>query len=73
MKRTLLALALALSFVAPAIAAPTANLAPADRYFGRLKMSILGVRNSLKDLSERAVAQVIAKCLEASSESATQF
>ena len=56
MKRTLLALALALSFVAPALAAPTANLAPADRYFGRLKMSILGVRNSLKDLSERAVA-----------------
>jgi hypothetical protein len=45
-----------LSFVAPAIAAPTASLAPADRYFGRLKMSILGVRNSLKDLSERAAA-----------------
>jgi hypothetical protein len=56
MKRILLALALALSFAAPTIAAPTANLAPADRYFGRLKMSILGVRNSIKDLSERAAA-----------------
>jgi hypothetical protein len=56
MKRILFALALALSFAAPTIAAPTANLAPADRYFGRLKMSILGVRNSIKDLSERAVA-----------------
>jgi hypothetical protein len=56
MKRILFALALALSCVAPTIAAPTANLAPADRYFGRLKMSILGVRNSIKDLAERAVA-----------------
>jgi hypothetical protein len=56
MKRILLALALALSFAAPALAVPTANLAPADRYFGRLKMSILGVRNSIKDLSERANA-----------------
>ena len=56
MKRILLALALALSFAAPTIAAPTANLAPADRYFGRLKMSILGVRNSIKDLAERANA-----------------
>ena len=29
---------------------------PADRYFGRLKMSILGVRNSLTDLSARLAA-----------------
>jgi hypothetical protein len=56
MKRVLLALVLALSFAAPVFAEPTANLAPADRYFGRLKMSILGVRNSLKDLSARADA-----------------
>lgn len=54
MKRILLALVLACSFAAPAFAEPAANLAPADRYFGRLKMSILGVRNSIKDLSARA-------------------
>jgi hypothetical protein len=56
MKRIVLALALALSFAAPAFAEPSANLAPADRYFGRLKMSILGVRNSITDLSARADA-----------------
>ena len=56
MKRFLLALALAVSFAAPAFADATANLAPADRYFGRLKMSILGVRNQLKDLAARADA-----------------
>lgn len=56
MKRIVLALALALSFAAPAFAAPSANLAPADRYFGRLKMSILGVRNSINDLAARADA-----------------
>jgi len=56
MRRTVIVLALALSFgatVAPTLAATTTSLAPADRYFGRLKMSILGIRNSLKDLSER--------------------
>ena len=39
MKRIALALALALPMcatVAPAFAQPSANLAPADRYFGRL-------------------------------------
>ncbi len=56
MRRILLALLLAFSFAAPVFAESPANLAPADRYFGRLKMSILGVRNSLKDLSERADA-----------------
>ena len=54
MKRMLLALTLAISFAAPAFADATSNLAPADRYFGRLKMSILGVRNSIKDLAARA-------------------
>lgn len=54
MKRFVLALALACSFAAPALADPMSNLAPADRYFGRLKMSILGVRNQLKDLAVRA-------------------
>jgi TolA-binding protein len=57
MRRTLIALVLALSFAAPAASQTSSNLAPADRYFGRLKMSILGVRNALKDLSARADAQ----------------
>ncbi|HZO94269.1 MAG TPA: hypothetical protein VFB22_10940 [Candidatus Baltobacteraceae bacterium] len=54
MKRVVVALVLALSFAAPASAQSTSNLAPADHYFGRLKMSILGVRNQLRDLSLRA-------------------
>jgi len=29
-------------------------LAPADQYFGRMKLSILGIRNSIKDLDYRA-------------------
>ncbi len=57
MGRTLFALVLALTFAAPAFADPSRNLAPADRYFGRLKMSILGVRNALAELSARADAQ----------------
>lgn len=56
MRRWLLALAIAISFAAPAFAQPSADLAPADRYFGRLKMSILGVRNSIRDLTARAEA-----------------
>ena len=56
MRRILLALLLAIPFAAPASAESSANLAPADHYFGRLKMSILGVRNGLKDLAARADA-----------------
>jgi hypothetical protein len=55
---------------APALAAPTPSprpvipkvvylkyrVAPADEYFGRLKLSILGVRNTLRDLGARAAA-----------------
>ncbi len=33
--------------------AAAAKVAPADEYFGRLKMSILGIRNQLRDLSLR--------------------
>jgi hypothetical protein len=29
------------------------NLAPADEYFGRLKMSILGIKNTIRDLGAR--------------------
>lgn len=57
MKRVVLALGLALPFTAvalPAFAVPAASLAPADRYFGRMKMSILGIRNALKDLAADA-------------------
>ena len=60
MKRIALAIALALPMcatVTPAFAQPMINLAPADRYFGRLKMSILGIRNQLKDLAERIDAR----------------
>jgi hypothetical protein len=33
--------------------AATMRVAPADEYFGRLKMSILGIRNQLHDLDAR--------------------
>jgi len=34
---------------AVAKAAPKCRIAPADEYFGKLKMSILGIRNTIKD------------------------
>jgi hypothetical protein len=60
MKRLLAAVFLALAMpalAAPALAVRPSDLAPADRYFGRMKMSILGIRNSLKDLSADADAR----------------
>jgi hypothetical protein len=42
---------------AQAFARPASDLAPADRYFGQLQMSILGVRNSLHDLALRIDAR----------------
>lgn len=39
---------------AVAHAAPKIKVAPADEYFGHLKMSILGIRNTLKDLAMKA-------------------
>ncbi len=51
-----------LAFIAPqpafsathvAMARFTSRVAPADEYFGRLKMSILGIRNELRDLDQR--------------------
>ncbi len=59
MKHVVLAAALCIMCGAsalPSIATTTSSLAPADRYFGRLEMSILGIRNSLKDLAARADA-----------------
>ena len=54
--------ALALAFATPqpavarthvAYAKLVSRVAPADEYFGRLKMSILGIRNQLRDLDQR--------------------
>ena len=36
--------------------APAAKVAPADSYFGRLKMSILGIQNVIKDMRLRIEA-----------------
>ena len=56
----LMALSLAFTAPQPAFARThvaytkfTARVAPADEYFGRLKMSILGIRNELRDLDQR--------------------
>jgi hypothetical protein len=49
-------IAITLATVSPVCAQPSPGPAPADRYFGQLHMSILGVRNSLADLSARVNA-----------------
>ena len=57
MKHVVLAAALCVicgAATLPSIATTTSTLAPADRYFGRLQMSILGIRNSLSDLAALA-------------------
>ena len=43
----------ALSATQVAMARFASRVAPADEYFGRLKMSILGIRNELRDLDQR--------------------
>jgi hypothetical protein len=53
----LVACAVAAAFPAPAFARSAGELAPADRYFGQLQMSILGIRNSLHDLALRVAAR----------------
>ncbi len=68
-----LALAVAAA-TAPAMASQPSNSAPADQYFGPLKMSALGVRNRLSALGKRYHARTItnddiihdAKLIEAS-------
>ena len=44
-----------LASMAPVVQAATMrDLAPADEYFGRLRMSVLGIKNSLDGLERRA-------------------
>ncbi|HZT12159.1 MAG TPA: hypothetical protein VFA29_05135 [Candidatus Baltobacteraceae bacterium] len=57
---SLITSAILLGSASPAFARPTAakpvlalRVAPADEYFGRLKLSILGIRNQLRDLGLR--------------------
>ena len=59
MKHVVLAAALSVlcgATAVPTFATTTSTLAPADRYFGRMQLSILGIRNSLKDLAALADA-----------------
>lgn len=42
--------------IVPAVVHLTYRVAPADEYFGRLKMSILGIRNALRDMGLKADA-----------------
>jgi hypothetical protein len=43
-------------FASAAQASGLRDLAPADQYFGRLKMSVLGIRNELVALERRAAS-----------------
>jgi hypothetical protein len=57
--RRLLVLCAVFSITATAALAdptPTSKVAPADEYFGRLKMSVLGVSNVIKDMRLRVEA-----------------
>lgn len=49
-----LAAALVLGAASVAQAAGIHDLAPADEYFGRMRMSVLGIRNALDTLERRA-------------------
>ncbi|HEY9085836.1 MAG TPA: hypothetical protein VIN40_07885 [Candidatus Tyrphobacter sp.] len=46
--RLLAGIILVIACTSPLRAQPHAGLAPADEYFGRMKMSILGIRNGLQ-------------------------
>ena len=48
-----LVMALAMLCMATPAFAQRSNLAPADEYFGRLKMSILGIGNTIRDMRTR--------------------
>lgn len=43
------------AFATTAAQASMRDLAPADQYFGRMKMSVLGIRNELNGLERRAM------------------
>ena len=43
------------AFASAAAQAGMRDLAPADQYFGRMKMSVLGIRNELDGLERRAI------------------
>ncbi len=45
--------------VVPHVRFLTYRVAPADEYFGRLKLSILGIRNTIRDLGLRADADPV--------------
>ena len=49
-------LAMILCAAMPAGAAAMRDLAPADEYFGQLRMSVLGIRNELNTLERRAAS-----------------
>jgi hypothetical protein len=54
MRRTLLVVALLVASLSSVAQAGVRDLAPADEYFGRMKMSVLGIRNALDGLERRA-------------------
>ncbi|HEX3464136.1 MAG TPA: hypothetical protein VHS78_08835 [Candidatus Elarobacter sp.] len=51
-----LAVMLVACLASAACAAHTGDLAPADEYFGQLRMSVLGIRNELNALERRATS-----------------
>jgi hypothetical protein len=54
MHRALLVVALFIFSLSSTAQASIRDLAPADEYFGRMKMSVLGIRNALDGLERRA-------------------
>lgn len=46
-----------LSVATPVLAQPRTAVAPADEYFGRLKMSVLGIANVIRDMRTRVETQ----------------
>jgi hypothetical protein len=54
MRRALLVVALFVACLSSSAQAGIRDLAPADEYFGRMKMSVLGIRNALDGLERRA-------------------
>ena len=53
MRRMFFVVALFVACLSSAAQANIRDLAPADEYFGRMKMSVLGIRNALDGLERR--------------------